>query len=174
MPAIPASWMPDAKIKGIVVHWTAGNHKANATDREHYHILIEGDGKLVRGDPEIDLNSLPKVKPGYAAHTLNCNTGFIGVSLCCMAGAVESPFKPGTAPMTRMQFEMLGPVVLELCQRYNIKVTPQTVLTHAEVQANLGIPQRQKWDITRLAFDPAIKGARKIGDMIRKTVSDRL
>lgn len=168
---IPADWMPDAKMKGIVFHWTAGNHKASSVDREHYHVLIEADGKLVRGDPEIDLNSLPKVKEGYAAHTRGCNSGFIGVSLCCMAGAVENPFNAGSAPMTDVQWKVLPTVLAQLCKRYGIKVTPQTVLSHAEVQGTLGIPQKGKWDITRLAFDPSIKGAKAIGDLARKATA---
>lgn len=36
-------------MTGIRDHWTAGNHKANAKDRSHYHVLIEGDGAIVYG-----------------------------------------------------------------------------------------------------------------------------
>ena len=72
----------------VICHWTAGRHRANGLDRQHYHILIEGDGRLVRGVPTIDLNAEP-VKPGYAAHTRNCNGGSIGVALCGMVGARE-------------------------------------------------------------------------------------
>jgi hypothetical protein len=42
---IPATWMPDADMRRIHIHWTAGRHKANATDLASYHVLIEGDGK---------------------------------------------------------------------------------------------------------------------------------
>jgi len=167
---VSIDWMPRATIKGIVVHWTAGMHQASSLDRSHYHILIEGDGKIVRGTPTIDLNSLPKIKPGYAAHTLNCNTGFIGVSLCCMAGAVEQPFEPGIASMTEVQWSVLPVVLRELCVRYKIPVSPKTVLSHAEVQVTLGITQRGKWDISRLAFDPSVKGARAIGDRFRAAI----
>jgi len=68
--AISSSWMPPAKMQRIIVHWTAGSHKASELDRAHYHILIQGDGSLVRGIPTIDLNQAP-AKKGYAAHTLN-------------------------------------------------------------------------------------------------------
>lgn len=169
--AVPADWMPAARMSRIIVHWTAGNHQASADDREHYHLLIEADGKLVRGVPSIALNDAGGAKPGYAAHTLNCNTGSIGVSLCCMAGAIESPFKAGTAPMTRTQWDALPRVVADLCRRYGIAVTPKTVLSHAEVQANLGIAQRGKWDIARLAFDPSVTGAKACGDRLRAAVS---
>ncbi|MGK9053405.1 peptidoglycan recognition protein family protein [Neorhizobium petrolearium] len=173
-PTIPADWMPDAKISRIIFHWTAGQNKASDLDREHYHILIDGDGKLVRGKPSIALNSEPKAKAGYAAHTLNCNTGSIGVSLCGMAGAVESPFNPGTQPITRMQWEALASVLAQLCTRYSIPVDRKTVLSHAEVQPTLKITQRGKWDISRLPFDTSIQGAIAIGDQMRAMVKSRL
>lgn len=168
---VPADWMPAAQINRIIVHWTAGGHKASGLDRSHYHLLIDGAGELIRGVPTISLNDARGVKTGYAAHTLNGNTGSIGVSLCCMAGAVESPFKPGTAPMTRVQWEALPAVLAALCRRYSIPVTPRTVLSHAEVQNTLGIKQRGKWDISRLAFDPSVVGAKACGDQFRSSTS---
>lgn len=173
MADIPAEWMPVASMQRIIVHWTAGGHKASAGDKEHYHILIEADGTLVRGAPSITQNAKP-VKPGYAAHTLNCNTGSIGVSLCCMAGAVEAPFNPGVAPMTQKQWNALPAVLAALCRTYQIPVKPETVLSHAEVQGTLGIKQRGKWDISRLAFDPSVKGARVCGDMFRNATLAQL
>lgn len=163
---VPASWMPNVAMRGIVVHWTAGGHKATTFDRLHYHILIEGDGTVIRGTPTIDLNQNPARK-GYAAHTLNCNSGWIGVSLACMSGARESPFDAGSAPMTRVQWDKLPHVLAALCERYSIDVTPKTVLSHAEVETNLGIKQKGKWDIARLAFDPSVKGAKACGDIFR-------
>jgi N-acetyl-anhydromuramyl-L-alanine amidase AmpD len=171
--AVPTDWMPWAKMDRIIVHWTAGGNKASAFDRKHYHILIEGDGKLVRGIPSIALNSAP-VKPGYAAHCLNCNSGSIGVSLCGMAGSVESPFNAGEQPITRAQWTALAGVLADLCRRYAIPVTPGTVLSHAEVQATLGIKQRNKWDIARLPWNAAARSARAIGDDFRAAAAHRL
>ena len=170
---VPADWMPWAQMSRVIVHWTAGGNKASATDKKHYHILIEGDGKVVRGDPSIVLNQAP-AKTGYAAHTLNCNSGSIGVSLCGMAGAVESPFNPGKSPITMQQWAVLPQVLAALCRRYSIPVTPSTVLSHAEVQGTLGIKQNGKWDIARLPFDPSIKGAKAIGDQFRAGTKARL
>ncbi|PDT47436.1 N-acetylmuramoyl-L-alanine amidase [Sinorhizobium fredii] len=170
---MPAEWMPAAKMERIILHWTAGAHKASEFDRSHYHILIEDDGKLIRGIPSIKLNEAP-AKKGYAAHTLGCNSGSIGISLCCMAGANEAPFAPGKYPMTRKQWDGLTSVVADLCRRYSIPITDKTVLSHAEVQNNLGIQQRNKWDITRLAFDPSIKGAKACGDKLRAEASAKL
>lgn len=171
---VPTDWLPDAKMVRVICHWTAGQHKASDFDRSHYHVLIEDDGKIVRGKPSIKLNETVKTGSGYAAHTLGCNTGSIGVSLCCMAGAMESPYVAGPAPMTRAQWDALAVVVADLCRRYGIAVTDKTVLSHAEVENNLGIKQRGKWDFTRLAFDPSIKGAKACGDLLRAAVRNNL
>jgi N-acetyl-anhydromuramyl-L-alanine amidase AmpD len=165
--------MPSARIERIIFHWTAGAHRASGLDKSHYHILIEVDGKLVRGTRSIAANGIGGTGQ-RASHTLDCNTGSIGVSLCCMAGAIESPFKAGSAPMTAVQWKTLADVLADLCRRYGVPVTPKTVLSHAEVQSNLGIRQRGKWDIARLAFDPSIVGAKACGDAMRVAVSARL
>lgn len=166
--ASPA-WMPWAKMDRIIWHWTAGTNKANSIDKKHYHVLIEGDGKLIRGDHSIDDNEAP-IRGAYAAHTLNCNTGSIGVSLCGMRQAKESPFQPGPSPITREQWEMLSRLLAELCKRYAIPVLNSTVLSHAEVQGTLGIKQRNKWDITRLPWDRSVVGATQVGNQMRAMV----
>lgn len=171
---IPSDWMPDAKMQRVICHWTAGQHKASDFDRTHYHLLIEDDGKPVRGKPSIKLNEKVVTGSGYAAHTLGCNTGSIGISLCCMAGAMESPYVAGVAPMTRAQWDALAVAVADLCRRYGIPVTDKTVLSHAEVQNNLGVKQKGKWDFTRLAFDPSVVGAKACGDLLRAGVRAHL
>lgn len=171
--AIPPEWLPWAHMQRIVFHWTAGTNKASATDKKHYHILIEGDGTVVRGIPSIDLNDAP-LKAGYAAHTLNLNSDSIGVSLCGMAGATESPMNVGKYPITKAQWDKLAEVIAQLCDRYAIPVTRKTVLSHAEVQPTLGITQRGKWDVAVLPPDPSVKGAIAIGDKLRAAVTAKL
>ena len=53
MNVIPDAWLPAVPMKRVHGHWTAGGHEANETDRKAYHLLVEGDGKLVRGIPSI-------------------------------------------------------------------------------------------------------------------------
>lgn len=166
-PVVPSDWMPAAGIDRIIVHWTAGTSKASADDRAHYHILIEDDGKLVRGVPSIALNDRTGAKNGYAAHTKSTNSGSIGVSLCGMRQAKEAPFSPGPSPLTRAQWDALPGVIAILCRRYGIKIGPKTVLTHAEVQATLGKQQDGKWDISRLPFDATKVGATAVGNDMR-------
>jgi len=169
MRILDAAWLPRVPMKRIICHWTAGGHRANSTDLRSYHILIEGDGKPLKGNASIALNS-GSIKNGYAAHTLNCNTDSIGVSMCGMMGAVEHPFNPGPQPLTRPQWDAFIKAVADLCEAYQIPVTPRTVLFHAEVQQTLGITQRFKWDVSRLVFDSAA-GARPIGDKMRAEVT---
>jgi hypothetical protein len=175
---VPVDWMPDARITGIVVHWTGGRYEPNGLDRQHYHILIKGDGTLVRGNMPISANDarFPDRRP-RANHTLNLNTGFIGVSLCCMAKAQQRPFDAGPAPLTKEQWAALPKVLATLCARYKVPVTPRTVLSHAEVQGTLGVTQRQKWDISILPFAPGFDTASKVGARFRewtqKTLSTR-
>lgn len=170
---VPAAWMPVARLERIVFHWTAGNSTASNIDRAHYHVLIEGDGKLVRGIPSIAANGIGG-SGQRASHTLNCNTGSIGVSLCGMTGAIESPFNPGKSPITAIQWKTLADVLADLCRRYDIPVTPRTVLSHAEVQSTLGVAQRSKWDISRLPFAPTVIGAKACGDAMRSAVAAKL
>lgn len=167
---IPSAWMPAVRMDRIVLHWTAGTHRAGTADRRHYHLIVEGDGTLVRGNRSI-ADNVPPLR-GYAAHTRGCNSHAIGVALACMGGPEvrEIPLVAGRWPMTAVQFRKLAPVVAQLCRRYGIPVSPKTVLWHAEVEDNLGIPQAGKWDATVLAFDPAVRGARACGDRIRRDV----
>lgn len=170
---VPPEWMPACNMDRIVCHWTAGAHKASSHDLNYYHILIENDGRLVRGVYSIKDN-VETSDGRYAAHTKNLNTSSIGISLCCMAGAVESPFNAGQYPMTSTQWDVLSTVVAELCGEYDIVVEPETVLSHAEVEDTLGVDQSGKWDFTKLAFDPSISGAKACGDKLRAEVSAKL
>lgn len=168
---LPASWMPNVQMERIHLHWTGGGHRANDTDKDAYHILIEADGNLVRGRKSIRENARP-MSANYARHTGGANTGAIGVSLCCMAGVNrERYYRNSTAPMSEIQWEKSFEVIADLADKYSILVTRTTILTHAEVEPNLGVPQNGKWDITRLSFTGDFRGHREIGDEMRVQVA---
>ncbi len=158
------------QMKRIIGHWTGGLGFASEKDLEHYHRLVQADGSIAFGTEEIADNIVTS-DGDYAAHTLNLNTASIGVALCGMAGAKERPFLAGHAPINENQFKRFCRLIAELCIEYGIPVTPETVLTHAEVEPNLGVKQRGKWDITRLPWRSDIKGARAVGDHMRELVS---
>ncbi len=160
----------NAKPRAIILHWTVGRHKANSTDLAHYHFVVEGDGNILAGNNSI-LDNESTADGVYAAHCLGFNTKTIGISLCGMVGSRESPFQPGPEPIKVNQFEMAARLAAKMCLEYGLTPTRTTVLSHAEVQPNLGIMQRGKWDITRLPWNPNITGARACGDLFRDMVS---
>jgi len=160
-------------MKRIIMHWTAGHHDPSISDLKHYHEIVDGSGVRHEGKfkPEANLN--PK-SGHYAAHTRALNTGSIGLAMAAMALAKESPFSHGPSPITPKQLREFVIMVAEYCDTYNIKVTPKTVLSHAEVQPTLGVWQRGKWDITWL---PALNKPANpvlVGDILRTMVSREL
>lgn len=160
-------------MKRIIWHWTAGAHTANGTDKRHYHIIIEGNGREVKGNHPPEVNAVirnPNDGNTYAAHTRGLNTGSIGIALAAMRGAQERPFQPGPSPITPAQIDALVKVTARLCRRYNIPVTRETVLSHAEVQTTLGVVQRGKWDITWVPGFTIPGNAVQIGDGLRERV----
>ncbi len=159
-------------LRRIVMHWTAGTHSMSDIDKKHYHFVIDGNGNVVACDHVPEDNIAP-VRGQYAAHTLNLNSGSIGVSLCAMSGAKERPFNAGKYPVTEEQVEALVKLVAELCRKYGIEVSRETVLSHAEVQPTLGVKQRGKWDFTWLPGVDA-KGAVAVGDVVRERILEAL
>lgn len=156
-------------MKRIIIHWTGGTGLANTSDRAHYHVLIEQDGKVIAGtrNPEANLDTSDG---DYAAHTRALNTGSIGVALCGMFGAQERPFRAGDHAITEAQVDALAGVCADLCATYGIPVTSRTVLTHAEVEPTLGVAQRGKWDVTWLPGMHAPDDALVVGDTIRSMI----
>lgn len=157
-------------MKRIQIHWTAGAHKANSVDRKSYHRLIEGDGNIVIGDHPISSNVPPLRRNEYAAHTWSANSYAIGVAMCGMRGAVERPFNPGPSPLLQDQVSAMVYLVADLAQEYDIDITRETVLTHAEVQRTLGIKQRSKWDVMWLPGMDAPGDPIEVGDELRARI----
>lgn len=160
-------------MKRIILHWSAGSHRASSLDRQHYHLMIEGDGRVVYGDKPISANAAPLSKD-YAAHTRNLNTDSIGVAVCAMAGAVQSPFSPGRYPITDAQIASLVKEVARLATGYAIPVTRQTILSHAEVQPTLGVAQSGKWDIAWLPGRSKANDPIGCGDYLRALIADQI
>ena len=166
------AWLPNCSMRRVICHWTAGAHKASSLDKEHYHFLVEADGKVVRGRRSI-ADNVSTADGVYAAHTKGANTGSIGIAVCAMAGASQSPFQAGSSPMLEPQWRRLADVAAELCRTYSIQVTPQTVLGHGEVQVLLGIAQEGKWDPMVLPWEPAMSIS-QVGTFFRTLVQSNL
>lgn len=152
----------------IIIHWTGGGWFPNATDKEHYHFLIDKNGKVINGKYKVEDNE--NCSDGkYASHCGGGNTGAIGVAMCGMYG-FKSSKAVGSYPLTKIQCEACFKLIAELCKKYNIKITPQTVLTHYEF--GLTHPKTSsagKIDIIHLPAYNNIKQL-EIGSFIRNKV----
>ena len=173
---LPSQWMPKAKVEAVVVHWTAGTRSVSTIDQQHYHFIIPDSCQVERGKHSITANQT-LVKGKYAAHVKDFNAfngkAVIGVSLCGMDGAKESPFQAGPFPITEEQWKCAARVVADLCECYNISVDDQHVLQHGEVEENRGIKQNGKWDINKLPWAPNLT-KKQVHDQFRQMVTDAL
>ncbi len=156
-------------MKRIIIHWTGGRYDANASDRRHYHAIVQGDGSTVLGDHLPEANE-STADGRYAAHTRALNTGSIGLAMAGMIHAREHPFSAGPQPILSSQLAAFVALVADFADNYSIPITPQTVLTHAEVQPTLGVWQRGKWDITWLPGMTGPGDAVEVGDRLREMV----
>lgn len=106
----------------IYLHWTAGHY---AQFYDEYHINIDADGSIY-----ITTDDLAEIK----AHTWRRNSGAVGISMACCAGATSHGL--GDEPPTDKQIECLSQVVAVLCTCVDIPLDGAHVMTHAEA-ANL-------------------------------------
>ena len=100
-------------ITQVRLHWSAGAHTPNATDRMHYHCLIWGDGSV----------EWAHQPTAHLSHTRSANSGAVALSAAAMAGAVERPFSRGKFPATPIQVAAMAREAARVCLEYNIPVT---------------------------------------------------
>jgi hypothetical protein len=162
---VPQEWLPDAPVERLVCHWTGGGYRATPIDRLRYHLLIQGDGRIVRGLWPIGR---------WPAHTRRLNAGSVGIALCGMMGAVERPLDWGPKPISAFQMSRLVAVLAQLVERYELLISPPTVLSHAEVPEVFGLAQRGKWDIAVWPNRDDLSGASPVGAELRRLVGARL
>ena len=150
----------------IIIHWSAGAYTPNTTDLEHYHFLIDGEGKKHNGKYKPEDNE--NCNDGkYAAHTGGGNTCAIGVSMCAMAG-FNSAASCGNYPITPVQLEACFKLCAELCKKYNIPV--ENVWTHYEFGINHpDTTSHGKIDIIYLPPYPLVK-RNEVGGFIRNKI----
>ncbi|SDR39792.1 Putative peptidoglycan binding domain-containing protein [Pseudovibrio sp. Tun.PSC04-5.I4] len=155
----------------IILHWTAGADGLIELERQHYHLIVDRTGRTHAGTLKPEANT--NCRDGrYAAHTRALNTGSIGVALDAMADAKQSPFDAGKYPITHEQIQALAETVADLCDTYQIPVSPYSVLTHAEVEPTLGVKQRSKWDITWLPDMSGSGDPIDVGNKLRSLIAE--
>jgi hypothetical protein len=153
------------ELKYICLHWTAGGLSPNASDKKHYHFSVDSKGVVHAGryKPEANGKQLSN-RDKYAAHCGGGNSFRIGIAVC---GGPKG-FKHGA--FTRDSYEAACKKIAELCVKYGIEVTPETVHTHYEF--GLRHPSTRsagKIDINQLPWDPTVK-PQDVGDSMRNTV----
>lgn len=158
-----------SKLERIIIHWTAGTYIPNDVDRSHYHFLITGAGKIENGKfkPEDNLNC----KDGkYAEHTGGGNTGSIGIAFCGMLG-FKNKDNVGSFPLQQIQLEAGYKFIAELCKKYKIPITPQSIMTHMEFGlAHPKTTSSGKIDICFIPYNPSLHPM-QIGNYIRGKVN---
>ena len=155
-------------MKKVILHWTGGANYPNSTDLEHYHFVIDKDGKVYQGKYKIEDN-LNCYDGKYAQHTGGGNTGSIGIAVCGMAN-FDGNIASTKYPLTAIQIEKLFELTAKLCKQYNIKITPDTVLTHYEFgKAYPKTSSKGKIDLIYLPPFPSIE-KNEIGDFLRKNI----
>lgn len=157
-------------MKRIIIHWTAGNLNPSAYEKRCYHYLIGSNGRpvcgLYRPEDNEDCND-----GFYAAHTGGGNTGSIGVAMCGMYVPNKTPVQKTQYPLTKIQCEACFKLCAELCKKYNIPVSADTVLTHYEFgKAHPNTKSAGKIDIIYLPPYPDVK-ANEVGNFIRNKVT---
>lgn len=153
-------------------HWTAGAYGVIAMERRAYNGLIDQNCNRIDGDFRFEAQARYQVGKA-ASHTLNANTGAIGLACDAMAGARERPFDEGSAPLTWDMLWEMCEWSAELGDAYDIPISRWSMLSHAEVQPTLGIRQRFKWDITWLPDMPGVDDPIKVGDRLRGMVEEK-
>ncbi len=134
------------------LHWTAGGHKANSTDKKSYHFIYEASGNIVQGihTPE-DNNDC--TDGDYAAHVARNNTGNIGHSLC------GGPDGYVHGEVTKLSYERACENMARQCIKYSIP--PESCMTHWEYKQG-------KVDLTNLPWAKQLTGAQIANDMRTK------
>lgn len=161
-------------VRGVVWHWTAGAKGFIELEREAYNALFSVTGDWIDGNSTIQEQVNYDWRNGVgASHTKSMNTGWIGGSVDAMAGAQESPLNWGSNPITWAGIDAMLDWTMDLCEEYDIPVSPWTTLSHAEVQQTLGIKQRWKWDYKVLPGYTKSVNARIVGDILRDRMISR-
>ena len=133
----------------IYLHWSAGHYGQFFED---YHINIDKDGSIYSSTDDLS---------EVLAHTYHRNTGAVGVSMACCAGATSNDL--GDESPTTAQIDAMAKVVMVLCDEFGLEINKDNVMTHGEAADNIdGIEASEpygcqstceRWDLQFLATE---------------------
>lgn len=161
LPALP---------RGVVWHWTAGSHKANATDLNAYHLVVEGDGEVKVGKHSVADNMRPVSGSDYAQHVGGWNSYRVGIAGAGMAG-YTGPGNVGKYPLTEVQIVRMVELTVHFLEIAKLNpLNPLHACTHLEVwtlHSIKGQRNHQKLDIEHLPFQPNLRRD-EVGPFLRE------
>lgn len=133
----------------IYLHWTAGHYHQKFDD---YHVNIDKDGRIF-----VSTDDLSEV----LAHTWRRNSGSVGITLDCCAGATSDDL--GNEPPTAKQIEAMAQCIQVVADALWLTIDMNHVMTHGEAADNVdGLnthedygPQStvERWDLQFLGTD---------------------
>ena len=133
----------------IYLHWTAGHYHQKFDD---YHVNIDQDGRIF-----VSTDDLSEV----LAHTWRRNSGSVGITLDCCAGATSEDL--GDEPPTAKQIESMAQCIQVVADALWLTIDMKHVMTHGEAADNMdGLnahedygPQStvERWDLQFLGTD---------------------
>lgn len=133
----------------IYLHWTAGHYHQKFDD---YHVNIDKDGRIF-----VSTDDLSEV----LAHTWRRNSGSVGITLDCCAGATSDDL--GSEPPTAKQIESMAQCIQVVADALWLTIDMNHVMTHGEAADNVdGLnthedygPQStvERWDLQFLGTD---------------------
>lgn len=133
----------------IYLHWTAGHYYQKFGD---YHVNIDKDGRIF-----VSTDDLSEV----LAHTWRRNSGSVGITLDCCAGATSDDL--GNEPPTAKQIESMAQCIQVVADALWLTIDMNHVMTHGEAADNAdGLnthedygPQStvERWDLQFLGTD---------------------
>ena len=106
----------------IYLHWTAGHYHQKFDD---YHVNIDKDGRIF-----VSTDDLSEV----LAHTWRRNSGSVGITLDCCAGATSDDL--GSEPPTLKQIETMAQCIQVVADALWLTIDIKHVMTHGEAADN--------------------------------------
>jgi hypothetical protein len=173
----PEELFDPSGINRIHWHWAASTYSVNWNVRRHYNGVFDYEGNQYDGGcpPQQQAAYVP-YKVGVS-HTLNANTGAVGLTFAGMAGATANwganTVDQGSYPLTWKGVDAMLEHTAELCRLFDIKPSPWTTITHCEVQTNIGIKQRNKWDIRVMPESKTLLTEKSAGDILRARMMEK-
>jgi hypothetical protein len=170
--------MDPSGIYRVHWHWAASTYSVTWAVIRHYNAVFDRDGNKHDGGSPPEQQAIYSPPRFGVSHTFRANTHAVGLSVAAMAGAKTNwgtgVVDQGQYPLTWAAIDGMLEETVDLCREFDIKPSPWTTITHCEVQTNIGIKQKNKWDIRVLPCNPTkLLSEREGGDILRARMMEK-